>query len=610
MCGIAGYFGTKTLEQKKLTLCIQKMLRRGPDSQAVRHWVNRAGRNMYLLHSRLSIIDLDQRANQPFHFAQKWLAFNGEMYNYREVRSWLESKGHTFQTTSDTEVFLQALDQGTEDAHKRSEGMWAMAMYDDAKGTFLLSRDRFGEKPLYVYRTPDGIYFGSEVKFIQALLDDRLKVNREMIYRFMINGYKSIYKTKDTFFDGIEELPSASYLQFSEKGEEVQVRYWTPSFQQDQQMTEQEAIDQIRQKLIHSVEIRLRADVPLAFCMSGGVDSNALIGIAKNVFNYDVHGFTIINRDPRYEENEIVQASVKELGIRHTAIPVQTDRFLEGLRELVRYHDAPVFTITYYAQWLLMKAISEHGYRVSVSGTAADELFSGYYDHHLAYLYEVHKDPNLFAASKKAWATHIQPIVRNPFLSDPERFIRDPQFRDHVYLNADEFSEYFHQPWKEGFTEEFYCKDLLRNRMANELFHEAIPVILHEDDLNAMFYSIENRSPFLDRDLFEFCNSVPTPMLISDGYAKALLRKAVSGLAPSVALRNRRKVGFNAPIFDFLDRHDAKIRDELLRDSAIYQFVRRERIQSLLERNDLPNSESKFLFYFLSTKLFLEEFIS
>ena len=144
--------------------------------------------------------------------------------------------------------------------------------------------------------------------------------------------------------------------------------------------------------------------------------------------------------------------------------------------------------------------------------------------------------------------------------------------------------------------------------MLNEMFHEAVPVILHEDDLNAMYFSIENRSPFLDRDLFEFCYRIPTPLLIRDGKAKAVLRDAMRGIVPDRILDSRRKVGFNAPIHAFLDVNDRDTRTSLLADSPIWDHVRRDRIEGLLGKADLPNSESKFLFYFVCAKLFLEEF--
>jgi asparagine synthase (glutamine-hydrolysing) len=180
--------------------------------------------------------------------------------------------------------------------------------------------------------------------------------------------------------------------------------------------------------------------------------------------------------------------------------------------------------------------------------------------------------------------------------------------RDHIFLNAEGFADYLRTGWAEPFGERGYTGDLLRNRMLNEMFHEAVPVILHEDDLNAMYFSIENRSPFLDRDLFEFCNRIPTRFLIRGGRAKVVLRDAMRGIVPEHVLDNPRKVGFNAPIYSFLDVADPAVRRCLLADSPVFEHVRRDRVAALIEKPDLPNSESKFLFYFLCTKMFVEEF--
>lgn len=608
MCGIAGYIGTQELGPSLIENCLAVMRRRGPDDRAARHWINSQGRHVHLLFTRLSIIDLEARSNQPMRVNDDWIVFNGELYNYVERRTVLEQAGRRFHTKSDTEVMLASLqDQGWESLD-RCEGMWAFGVYSERDGSLTLCRDRFGEKPLYLYRDGTGLYFGSEVKFIAAMLGRRLAINHNHLRRYLVNGYKALYKGGETFFDGLTELRPAHTLRIAADGGESQECYWIPRLDIDEGMDYQTAVTGARDRLIRSVELRLRADVPLAFCMSGGVDSNALISIAKRTFGYDVHGFTIVNDDARYEEQDMVDCAVRELGVRHTSIPVTTERFLERLRELVRYHDAPVYTITYYAQWMLQEAIANAGYRISVSGTAADELFSGYYDHHLAYLQEMGSDAALHGAARAAWTKHIQPIVRNPHLRNPDLFVDSPGFRDHIYMDAEGFAGYLTSHWSEAFAEEKYSTHLLRNRMLNELFHEATPVILHEDDLNAMYFSVENRSPFLDRNLMEFCNSIPTRHLIRDGRAKSVLRDALAGIGPDEVMQNRRKVGFNAPIYSFLDVHNPEVRRELLRDSPVFDMISRDKISSLLDKADLPNSESKFVFYFLNCKLFLEEF--
>lgn len=607
MCGIAGYFGSAELPPQRVQECLTLMSRRGPDHAAFRRWTNGAGHNAYLLHSRLSIIDLDPRSNQPMTDGARSIVFNGELYNYLEVRKELEAAGRRFRTSSDTEVLLAALGEHEWEVLDRCEGMWAFAVYDEAKGSLTLCRDRFGEKPLYLYRDDTGIYFGSEIKFIAALRGSGFSVNRDHICRYLVNGYKALFKGRDTFFTGLEELPAGTRLTIGESGAETQNRYWSPQYVQDDGMSYEAAVDGARSRLLRALEIRLRADVPLAFCLSGGIDSNCLISIAKRVFDYDVHGFTIINSDSRYEEQSMIDCAVQELGIRHTAIPAQPAPFIPMLRTMVRQYDGPVGTISHFAHWVLMEAVAEHGYRIAIAGAAADEIFTGYYDHHLAYLHAVRDLPQVHGPARAAWQASIGSIVRNPFLQDPDAYTKNPGMREHIFLRSDEFAQWLSPPWREPFAEERYTDDLLRNRMLNEMFHEAVPVMLHDQDLNAMYFSIENRTPFLDRELFEFCQRIPSRHLIRDARAKVVLRDAMRGIVPDPILDNRRKVGFNVPIFSYLDIQDPEVRRELLQDSPVYDYVRRDKLEELVSTDQLLNSESKFLFQFLNAKLFLEQ---
>jgi asparagine synthase (glutamine-hydrolysing) len=605
MCGIAGHIGPARIDPGRIERTLAAMRHRGPDDRSHNRFETPAGQLVDLLHGRLSIIDLQERSNQPFKAGSTWLSFNGELYNYIEVRDRL---GGDFRTEGDTEVLATTLDRHGWDALDGCEGMWAFATYDERTGTLGLSRDRFGEKPLYLYRDGDDLYFGSEVKFIVGLLGRPLRVNHRHLRRYLVNGYKALYKTSETFFEGLTELPPGSWLERGPGAEEREGRYWSPGRPSENGLSYEEAVEGTRERLIRSVELRLRADVPLAFCMSGGVDSMSLISIAKNVFDYDVHGFTIVSEDERYEEAEMVEYAKRSLGVRHTAIPTDTAGFLPKLRQLVRHHDAPLYTITYYVQWLLMESIHEHGYRISISGTAADELFSGYYDHHLAYLHDIRGEPELFERSLESWREHIAPIVRNPYLQDPYYFVEDAGRRQHIYLDADQFAANLTRPFDEPFEERDYADSLLFNRMHNELFHESVPVILHEDDLNAMYFSIENRSPFLDRELYEFSSSIPPRHLVQRGMAKAVLRDSMRGIVPERIIENRRKVGFNAPVLDLLDKEDPEVRDWLLGDGPVWEHVRRDAIEEVLALDELPNSKSKFLFNFTCAKLFLEEF--
>jgi len=304
----------------------------------------------------------------------------------------------------------------------------------------------------------------------------------------------------------------------------------------------------------------------------------------------------------------MVEYSTKELSIKWTPIHLSTSEFIPNLRIQIKQHDAPVYFVDYYPQWLLMKGIAEQGYRIVVSGAAADELFCGYYDHHVAYLYEVRNDPVLYRQSLENWRVNILPIVRNPYWRNPNLYIDNHDFRNHLFSDGEDFSGFLCHEWNEPFMEEKYTSNFLRNRTTNEFFHETTPAVLHDDDLNAMYYSLENRSPFLDRNLFDLLHRVPTKFLIQNGYGKAILRDSVRGITPEKILNNYTKTGFNAPIYELLNVNDPDVRSYLLDESPIFDHIRRDKIEALILKSHLPTSESKFLFTFLNSKIFLEEF--
>jgi len=606
MCGLAGYIGASPPSGPRVDACIAALRHRGPHGEGVFRSDLGGGRQVVLVHTRLAIIDLDARAGQPFHDRQHVIAFNGELYNYLELRRELEALGESFRTSGDTEVLVKALRRWGPDVLDRCEGMWAFALFDGER--LLLSRDRFGEKPLFLHRGADGLTFASEPKAIMALLGRRLPPNRDQVRRYLVNGYRSLHKRPETFFQQLERLPPATTLDVGPEGNGPLRTYWRPAYRPVEAMTYQEAVAGARDALIRSVGLRLRADVPLAFCMSGGVDSNALIAIAKRVFDHDVHGFTIVNSDSRYEEQEMVDCAVRDLGIRHTGVPLEKTGFLDRLRRQVVGHDSPVTTITFHLHSRLIEHMAAGGYRIAVSGTAADELFSGYFDHQNAYLAAIRGDAALHAERLAEWRQRVLPLIRNPLLRDPDLFIHEPDGGRHLFGDCDSFGELLAPPWREPFAEERFCDDPLRNRMLNEVRHETVPVYLHEEDLNAMAFAVENRSPYLDRHLFDFCFQVPTRHLMGGGFAKKILRDAMRGIVSDPILDNRRKVGFNAPLHDLLDLDDAAVRDALLADGPIFSLLRRDGVEAMLSAGRAAEGAAKFLFSFISARLFLDEF--
>jgi asparagine synthase (glutamine-hydrolysing) len=605
MCGIAGYIGKKEFSDSKIVKILNLMKNRGPDFQSYKKFcIN--DKVIYLFHSRLSIIDLDSRSHQPFQIGNYWVVFNGEIYNFLEVRRELEKIGVKFRTNSDTEVLLNAYIQYGKSCLKLFEGMWSFVILDLKRDIIFCSRDRFGEKPFYYYTDSNNFYFGSEVKFINEMLPQKLSINRNKILRYSVLGYKSLYKYNETYFENLLELNSSNNISVRIQDLVIQKeKYWSPQVSTND-MSLNDAIEGTRLKLINSMRIRLRSDVPLAFCLSGGIDSASLASIASKIFNYNTVTFSIIDTDERYNEIENIMSTVNDIHCKNHLIQLDHRDGLERLKNLIRYHDSPIATITYYVHSMLSEAISKEGYKVAFSGTSADELFTGYYDHFLLHLNEI-KNSDRYETTLKYWQEFILPVIRNQTFRNPNLYSENPYYREHIFDGYEKNLVYLNHEYKFSYKEDNYTNSLLRNRMLNELFHEVTPVILHEDDLNSMKYSIENRSPFLDTDLMEFAYSIPSKYLIQNGYAKFVLREAMKGILNEKVRTDRVKKGFNASIHSIIDFKNLEIKDYLLnKSSEVFTIFSWEKIKQLLEKEFLPNDESKFLFNFVNLRIFLE----
>ncbi|MEQ9491110.1 MAG: asparagine synthase (glutamine-hydrolyzing) [Alphaproteobacteria bacterium] len=602
MCGIAGAFSPKPFSPERVDGVLARMQARGPDGEGV-FSASCAGRHLTLFHTRLSIVDPVPASDQPMTRSDLTLVFNGEIYNHTELRRELESLGRRFRTASDTEVVLAAYEEWSTDAFRRFEGMWALALFDAAQQCFVLSRDRFGEKPLYLWKTKDAFFFASEIKALSAMAGARPAVNDRQIRRYLVNGYKSLYPSGETFYRDIEEFPRSSFCVFG-NGDEKPRSFWSVGYN-PQPMSLAEAVDTTQTLVTESIDYRLRADVPVAIRLSGGIDSNVLTGTALKRLGRDVETFSIVDDDPRYDETRHIDKAIGYFGGRHHRIGIPKTGFWERMDKLVRYFDGPMMTISYYLHALVSEAIHEAGIKVSLGGTGADEIFSGYYDHYLFWLAEM-KDREDHANLVRQWRGSYGQFVRNPHLQDPDAFVKNPSARDHIFLGADRFSAFLTDGFAEAHRETRYCEDGLRNRMLNELFGETVPVMLHEDDLAAMAYSVENRAAFLDSRLVEFLFTVPTEHLIHDGLPKYLLRATGRGIVDKNVLANPRKQGINAPVTNFLDFNDSDTRDRLLSDSPLFDYVRRDKVAALIDTPPELNSESKFLFSLISLKLWLE----
>tara|TARA_B100001564_G_scaffold359264_1_gene380369 strand:- start:811 stop:2634 length:1824 start_codon:yes stop_codon:yes gene_type:complete len=603
MCGIAGYIGFEKLSQTKICRTKDLLINRGPDSQ--RSLSFSVGETNYeLIHSRLSIIDINTRSDQPFTKNNCIIIFNGEIYNYLELRKKLESKGVTFITNSDTEVLLESYAQYGTDCVRHFEGMWSFALFDKRKEILILSRDRFGEKPLFYKKSKKGIFFSSQTSFLHELSGEESEINYNQIYRYLVNGYKSLYKYDATYYEGIFELEPSSTWIIDRNLNIDKNKFWYPKYN-PKNISKVEAIEGVRDHLIKSLEIRLRSDVPIGFCLSGGVDSASIASIASKRFNKRIKTFSIIDPHKNYNEEYNIDQTINDLGCESIKIRLNTENMFDRLKNLIDYHDAPIITMSYLTHSMLSEKISENGIKVAFSGTGADELFTGYYDHYNLHLFEMSNNEK-FNKVLSDWRKFVGQNVRNPYLKNPKLYFKNQLFRDHIYLNNKIFSDFTTNNFKEDFVEtEYTSKSILRNRMMNEMFNETTRPILMQDDLNSMFYSIENRSPYLDSKLFDFCYSIPNHYLIENGFNKNILREAMKGILNDKVRLDRKKKGFNSDISSIFNFQRDK--DYILTDSPIFEIIKKNKIEKLLKNKELPNSYGKFIFNFINAKLFLEK---
>lgn len=609
MCGISGYYGVKPVADQVLKNTLSVMKNRGPDYS---HFVkkNNQNKNLYLLHSRLSIIDLDDRSNQPFSIGPYTIIFNGEIYNYKEIRENLITKNYEFRTQSDTEVLLYAFIEFGVKCLDLLEGMWSFAIWDDKKKKLLLARDRFGEKPLFYLKKNHGFYFGSEIKFIQSLLQSNILINENKIKQNIFFGYKSLYHDSDTFYKNVQQFKKGTYLEINYKNVFTEKSYWNPKIKFNNRITYNDAKNQLDFLLTRSLNLRLRSDVPVAFLLSGGIDSNTLVSYAKKKINTNFKTFSILDPNPNYNEQLNIKSVVQELGLNHEFIKIKKSKnFLDNLSKIVKYNDSPLSTISYYYHSLLVDKISKQGFKVSISGTGADEIFSGYYHHFLLYFNSI-RNQSLKTRNIKHWKKNVFNFIRSENLKNISS--------NKIFYNYENNSEY------ELFNEKDYLltqsprekkivSNKLRNRMLNELFYETVPVILHHDDMNCMYYSVENRSPFLDRKIFEFIFTLPNHYLVSDGYLKRILRDTIKGLVNETIRSNYQKTGFNGSLDSLVNIYGKPFK-EFLNDNLylVKEYFNVSHLKKFIYSNynnkKIDNKLSKFIFTILNTIIFIKNY--
>lgn len=579
MCGIIGGFGISIKSEFDIFQDAIKLLtHRGPDNQDVKIIDD----NLILGHTRLSIIDLDIRSNQPIEDDKgNILVFNGEIYNYLELKN--ELKDYTFKTSSDTEVLLYMLDKYDIDfVLKKLNGMFAFLYWDKKKGRLISARDRIGKKPLFFTQHQNKIYFSSEAK-VFSQFGIYFDINKTAIINFLFDRKSGI--KEDTFFDNVQSIENSHYYIFKIENANItyeKYRYYSlKDIKTDFSINYQQAKSNFNKSFTKSLELRMRSDVPIVFMLSGGLDSSAIL--SKVAFDNPNQRFTAISAiypNTKDDESEYAQSVVdKYSNVEKEFIIMNSNEFFEHLDETIYAQETPIADGSMVAHNILMKKVSELGIKVILSGNGGDEILAGYNTHknaYDAYLLSHLKFKNLSLKNIKYALYHILPstikqTIKN-ILAIRKNFLKDKSLLNLRY---------------DVYNEDYNDKDIVNFYLKMSLDSWTIPGFVWYEDRNAMQYGIESRDPFLDYKLIETMLKIPGHYKLDYQYTKKILRDSMNGILPSKILNRKDKKGFHSPINkyekyidyeqilndnDFKEKFDFLNIDTLLKDEFIYRW--------------------------------------
>ncbi|MEW4488840.1 asparagine synthase (glutamine-hydrolyzing) [Thalassoglobus sp. JC818] len=598
MCGIAGGVwsaNSEPLSQSHLEKMLHAIRHRGPDDYGVYFSATEENRNETLSasaalgHRRLSIIDLSG-GRQPLsnEDGTVWVSFNGEIYNYRELRKELIQQGHVFRTDSDTEVIVHLYEEYGVRCVDKMRGMFVFAVWDESRERLLLARDRLGQKPLFYRQESGRLLFASELKAILQVPGIPLQVNRQAIDLYLTYQY---IPHPTSILTGFQKLPPASIAVY-ERNELTVERYWKPPYDDLIEATptaRAEALEELRSTLTEAVRLRMRSDVPLGAFLSGGIDSTIIAGLMQSLSEQPVHTFSIGFPVHEYDERAYAREAAKFLGTEHHEFLVDPSA-LETLSTLIWHYDEP-FSDSSAIPTMALSEVTRKIVTVALSGDGSDELFAGYHRYRavdLAGKADWLPGPVKAALAAKIWqkiptSTRQRSLGRRAkrFIAalgqSPERrYLRwigifDEDSRHNLYTR--EFQESLNGYDSGDFIDDAYAefpnRDFLTRTTAVDVMTYLPCDILTKVDIASMCHSLEARSPFLDHHVVELAARMPIEWKYSNGKGKQILIDAFSDLIPE-SIQNRSKMGFGVPI-DHWFRNELKslMKETLLSDRCL-----------------------------------------
>ncbi|MBI4816653.1 MAG: asparagine synthase (glutamine-hydrolyzing) [Deltaproteobacteria bacterium] len=651
MCGIAGIlsFNGEAPPVQKLSTMGRTLAHRGPDGAGL-EILGPCG----LAHRRLSIIDLSATGHQPMSTRDRglWLTYNGEVYNYLELKEELQKLGSVFASTSDSEVILEAYRAWGLGAFERFNGMWALAIWDVAQQTLILSRDRLGVKPLYFRKSDHRLIFASEIKALLAAEPELVELDEATMAEFV--EYPVVGSGTHTYFKGVERFEPGTWMRAQRGGAVDQRRYWTfrpPP--QPIEVSEQEAASKVRDLLADSVRLRFRSDVPVGTCLSGGLDSSSIVALAKLRLGKAPESFSVVYDQPGFEEGRFIDVMVERMGlVAHRTHPDASD-LPEVMERSGYFQEEPTAGPGIYSQWHVMQLA--HGrVKVLLDGQGSDEIFGGYFPYFDAYVDALKRrakhldleairelstvgpkikeltgknsvhialDPrtklerletklrrraaygrNIARASLRGW------LGGSPFLTSLLRPDPPQNAAAYSFVNA---------RIRPGFVERRKVPRLTGDPLTDLLWDQttrtSIPGLLHYEDRNSMAFSIEARVPFLDYRLVEYAFQLPHRSKLGQGRTKAVLRDAMDGILPEPIRQRKDKKGYPTPFSLWLrqPRHHEWALDLLLSPRVRQRGLwNPKRAQSLWDDHLADRADNSWpLWQIMSSELFLRRFV-
>lgn len=570
MCGITGIVDFRQQRAAQhIRAQADTLQHRGPDDAGFASFYagevqHEAGHDepalVALAHRRLSILDLSPAGHNPMPYRHHWITFNGEVYNYIELRAELEQLGHSFQSETDTEVILAAYDEWGTDCLARFNGMFAFAIWDGQQ--LFIARDRFGIKPLY-YFWQDGYFaFASEIKALLANPHIPSLPNRQKVYDYLVNG--AIISDTNTFFEGIHQLPGSHALTLKANGDFHCWRYYDFAYQTHYiERNYRDAVAQFRDLLTDAIRLRLRSDVPVGSSLSGGLDSSSVVTLVNRFLNDANLGdrqrvFCAVYAGERFDERPYMEHVIKATGAAAHFTHPSSDALWAAAQRMVWHQDEPFNSTAIFAQYSVMQLVRQNDVTVLLDGQGADEVLGGYHHYYGYFLANALRAGRVdrflreaVAANRIADAKWMSLAAITGYNLAPEPLrklgwrIGGAKMQTHKPIDPALIHPNFTAPHAAQIKHNPYTA--LADKLYDDVWHTNLPTLLRYEDRNSMAFSIEARVPYLDHRLVEFAFSLGADAHIREGWTKTLLRDAMQSNLPPEISRRRDKEGYTTP---------------------------------------------------------------